>query len=322
MTNIDIYAILSSKSHNPHYLNRYWKFIQACSIANKGDDKYLEKHHICPKASDLFPEYKNFNKFTWNKVLLTYRQHFIAHWMLWKAYKNFASQFYAFDCMSNISGLSNSHTYKTLKTQRRESMLGENNYWHKNKYFGKDNPFFGKTHTQETKEHFRLLRVGKTWEELYKNLTQDQIDSLRLKRSNLMKGENNPSKNPEVLEKISKALTGKKKRPKSIEVQLKISKEKSDMSKNSRWYNDGKTNRFIRNGNTIPENFIPGKLKVTQSLIDKFLTINNYTSFDSFITDLKNMIENKMSHTAIVAKFIPLTNQLSVKYFINNLSKF
>lgn len=93
MSSIDIYTILLSKPHNPHYLNRYWKFIQS----RISTSEYSELHHICPKAKDLFPEYSSLSKNPWNKIRLSSREHFIAHWMLYKAYSG--SQIYAFHCM-------------------------------------------------------------------------------------------------------------------------------------------------------------------------------------------------------------------------------
>lgn len=94
---MDIYSILSSKPHNPHYLKRYLRFISA--VQNTADDDMLyESHHICPKASDLFPEYASFRENPWNKIILTARQHFIAHWILAKAYGG--SQIYAFWSMT------------------------------------------------------------------------------------------------------------------------------------------------------------------------------------------------------------------------------
>ena len=89
MPSIDIYAILSSKPHNAHFLNRYYNFIQYCFRANLSLDKtvYTEIHHICPKSKDLFPEYNCLRINNWNKVVLTARQHFLAHWMLFKAYR-------------------------------------------------------------------------------------------------------------------------------------------------------------------------------------------------------------------------------------------
>lgn len=79
----DIYTILSSIPNNEHYLQRYCNFISQCrDIEHVG---YTENHHICPSAKTMFPLYK---KSDWNIVKLSARQHFIAHWMLWKAYKN------------------------------------------------------------------------------------------------------------------------------------------------------------------------------------------------------------------------------------------
>lgn len=85
----ELYNILSTKKHNPHYLKRYIRFILGCKAKNEGltkKDCYLEAHHICPKADDLFPEYKSFRDYPWNKILLTGRQHFDSHWILWKCY--------------------------------------------------------------------------------------------------------------------------------------------------------------------------------------------------------------------------------------------
>jgi hypothetical protein len=83
---MDIYTILASKPHNPHYLNRYITFIEQCQHKNDDYEGYTEKHHICPKS--MFPEYKCFRRHSWNRADLTPRQHFIAHIMLWKVYKS------------------------------------------------------------------------------------------------------------------------------------------------------------------------------------------------------------------------------------------
>jgi hypothetical protein len=98
MTSTSIYTILSSKPHNQHYLNRYIKFIS--NYVNQPPIKYkTQKHHICPKANDLFPEYASFKSNKWNAVNLTHRQHYIAHYLLAKTYKG--SQIFAFWAMCN-----------------------------------------------------------------------------------------------------------------------------------------------------------------------------------------------------------------------------
>lgn len=86
MDSITIYNNLLDKSpktkRNIHNIERYVKFIFSCIEKNKNlsIDLYSENHHILPKS--LYPEYKNFKENSWNKVTLTPRQHFIAHWLL------------------------------------------------------------------------------------------------------------------------------------------------------------------------------------------------------------------------------------------------
>jgi hypothetical protein len=116
-TNTYIENILSSKPHNKHYLNRYLKFIKKFSnqIAIKGE---TEVHHICPKSSDLFPEYKSFKINPWNKINLTYRQHFIAHYMLTKTYSD-SKQIYAFWAMCNKQSPSDNIRNRDYKVTSR-----------------------------------------------------------------------------------------------------------------------------------------------------------------------------------------------------------
>jgi hypothetical protein len=95
MSIYDIKEILSSKPHNPHYLKRYIWFIEYCQKANKDYIGYTEKHHICPQAKDLFPEYKSLRKHPWNCVVLTPRQHLIAHFILVKIYPDSQSSKFA-----------------------------------------------------------------------------------------------------------------------------------------------------------------------------------------------------------------------------------
>ena len=114
---MNIYSILASKPHNPHYLNRYITFIEQCQQKNVDYEGYVEYHHICPKAKkDMFPEYKDFRLHPWNCAVLTARQHFIAHIMLWKAFPNINSQTYAIYAMKNKNNMKmNSRLYESLK---------------------------------------------------------------------------------------------------------------------------------------------------------------------------------------------------------------
>jgi len=116
---MNIYAILSTKTHNPHYLDRYIKFIEGCQIKNININEKVEKHHICPKAKDMFPEYRKFSDHPWNCAFLTARQHFIAHRILWKTFYNTKSMQYALWQISHTREdlKINSKTYSILKEQ-------------------------------------------------------------------------------------------------------------------------------------------------------------------------------------------------------------
>jgi len=131
---MDIYSILSSKSHNSHYLKRYVTFVEMCLKHNRLlDECYLEKHHICPKAKDMFPEYNSLSVNKWNRADLTPRQHFIAHVILWKAFPN-TSQMDALWAMKNKNETKmSSRLYEKLRLEVRDvnkvrqNMLSANN---------------------------------------------------------------------------------------------------------------------------------------------------------------------------------------------------
>jgi len=86
----------SNLIYNEHYLKRYFKFIDSCSTAK---ETFLENHHILPVS--IFPEYKKVKE---NIKKLTPRQHFIAHWILAKAFGG--SQWFSFNQMKRIGSKS------------------------------------------------------------------------------------------------------------------------------------------------------------------------------------------------------------------------
>jgi hypothetical protein len=109
--------ILITKPHNSHFLMRYVKFIEYCNKQNIDKTVKLVNHHICPKASDLFPKYANLSKYPWNRARLSDRQHYIAHYMLWKAFQG--SQTNAFHAMNNKG------TYRKLSSKLYETLKEE-----------------------------------------------------------------------------------------------------------------------------------------------------------------------------------------------------
>lgn len=115
---MNIYSILCSIEHNPHYLKKYINFI--CS---RKETEIGESHHICPKAKDMFPQYSSFKIHPWNKIKLTEREHFIAHMLLHKTFGK--SQSRAFWMMCNHRK-SNSRLYKSARELHRNMMLTNN----------------------------------------------------------------------------------------------------------------------------------------------------------------------------------------------------
>lgn len=135
---------------------------------------YLEKHHTFPKS--IFGENKRI-------VLLTAREHYIAHALLEKIYiKRYGmssplthKMTKAFYMMNNVSGIgqqryTNSHLYEANKLRFIDSVTGKNNPMYGKKRifteqhlanlkasrtYGKDNPLFGIPRSEETKEKMR-----------------------------------------------------------------------------------------------------------------------------------------------------------------------
>lgn len=106
---------------NQLYLNRYLRLIESATYSNE----YTENHHIVPKSLGGTDDDSNMKR-------LTARQHFIAHWMLWKAYDTdeLSSAFWAMNHQKRTDQARytkiNSKTYEILKVRRRETIKRTN----------------------------------------------------------------------------------------------------------------------------------------------------------------------------------------------------
>lgn len=189
---MDIYLILSSKPYNSHHLNKYINFIEKCQQKNKGFEGYTEKHHICPKAKDMFPEYTDLKENPWNCAILTARQHFIAHTMLCKVYKGVYSVVSAAWAMKHKNGMMmTSRAYEKLKLDfSRISSEAQKDICTLKDESGN----IIKIHKDDLKRFPNLkgLSYGKvTVKDLYGNTMQVEVDDLRYKNGDLapfMKG--------------------------------------------------------------------------------------------------------------------------------------
>lgn len=114
------YQLLATIKHNHHYLDRYVKFILSCKQANQelSLSTRLENHHVLPKY--IFPENSSFSHNAWNLAKLTPRQHFIAHWILWRTFGG--KMAYPFRTLKNVNGQKlNSKTYASLRSDTKHT---------------------------------------------------------------------------------------------------------------------------------------------------------------------------------------------------------
>lgn len=81
---VDIYSHFSQNKYTFWYISIITKSLSE----NRKKVRYdgLEFHHILPIS--VFPEFKSFREHPWNKVLLTYKEHFICHWLLTKMFND------------------------------------------------------------------------------------------------------------------------------------------------------------------------------------------------------------------------------------------
>jgi hypothetical protein len=140
----------------------------------KGDGEYYESHHIVPK-------WMNGSNHKSNLVLLTAREHYLCHYLLFLAFRDKPSSA-AFHKMNNTinSNHRDSRKYAEVREYQSKAWSGDKNP-SKSKEVrkkiskkvsgkangmygmnGKLNPFYGKTHTEEFKEYKKKLHGNPT----------------------------------------------------------------------------------------------------------------------------------------------------------------
>lgn len=117
------------------------------------DVKFTETHHIIPTCCGG-------NNSKSNLVILTMREHFIAHLLLVKmvsAIELKCKLSYALMCMSSKKNPANKPRYKP-SSRIYELMRKVVRQAHIHEHSGENNPFYGKTHSEETKRKMREKR--------------------------------------------------------------------------------------------------------------------------------------------------------------------
>jgi len=151
-----------------------------CNLIRKAENRtlpegYVEKHHTFPKS--IFGKNKRV-------VVLTAREHYIAHALLEKAFiKRYGlnhirtqKMIKAFWCMNNQKSKNtylNSYLYESSRKTFLESIKGENSFWYGRKHTletrkkmskaqtGEKHSMYGKKHSPETKTKMSKSQKGK-----------------------------------------------------------------------------------------------------------------------------------------------------------------
>ena len=149
-------------------------------IKEKRNGGYFEGHHIIPKCkggTGTSTRPKN----NLNIVLLTAKEHFLSHWLLWRIYgdRQMALAFHKMlSTTDKTKRITSSRGYEEAREAFRTTNIG-NQYGKSNKnrivtdeqkqrhseimkgrYEGEKNPFYNKKHSEESKEKIRKSKEG------------------------------------------------------------------------------------------------------------------------------------------------------------------
>jgi hypothetical protein len=155
-----------------NYKNIYNKLmIKAKSeIRVKSDTVYYEAHHIKPKSFGGEGDCRNTNHS--NIVLLTPKEHYIAHLLLVNIYPNSPAMHKALWNMCNVKKdvryKPSAKTYCTIRKEYIKNTMGSNNH------------FFGKTHSDESKLKISLKAKGR---KSFLGRTHSEESKIKMKES-------------------------------------------------------------------------------------------------------------------------------------------
>lgn len=250
-----------------------------------------EAHHIIPKSIQ-----KELNIDDDRCIRVTSFEHILIHYLLAKKYGNtYIKVFYLMYSWNNKKctdiekiTLENLVDWTNLREiaihQISKSKIG-NIPWNK-----------GIPNSKEVCKKISEANSGKHWW----NNGKIEMQAFEQPNESFVRGRLLPDK--EVGEKISKALTGKKRSPRSDETKKKISDKQKGKSKKKQWYTDGKHNILSA---ACPDGFKPGrtfsietKIKMSESQKGRKDTdeIKQHKS-----NAMKEYYSNHIMHTSIKA---------------------
>jgi hypothetical protein len=208
-----------------NYENIYNALVEKAKV--RGLDKsqyegYFEIHHIIPRSMGGGNEDENL-------VMFTGREHFVAHMLLWRAFPEEVSLMRAAFLMSSrwraerLEGDAkaiNSKTYEKLRLEYADAVSEQ--------VSGENNPFYGKTHTEETRTKLKAWHAANPDFARNNMLGKKHSEEAIAKMSEYQR--NRPPMTEETKRKIGDFHRGKPKNPDAIEKtrQANIGRKKTD----------------------------------------------------------------------------------------------
>jgi ribosomal protein L37AE/L43A len=212
-----------------NYTQIYDNLINSRKLLNrtKKDETYYELHHIIPKCMGG----ANFKD---NLVLLTPKEHLLAHLLLERIYKDTKYNkklLFAIWIMITNNG---NHNYKCSIRTYEKTRISISTYL-KDHYVGKNNPNYGNCWPQEKRDAFSIKKTGNTtsWNTGKTKDNNESLLSVSKKLSEFRTGKKFGPMSIESNEKRSAKLKGKP-QPKS---QCNVCGKEGSVSNIARWHN-------------------------------------------------------------------------------------
>ena len=216
-----------------NYKKIYYELIEKAKLKNrkKGDGGYYEKHHIVPRC------FGGDNKKE-NLILLTYREHFLAHLLLVQSYEGKEKSKMSFGLFQMCRKNSKQQRIISSKQFEKAKQIMSDNC------SGENSSFYGKTHTDKVKSEISKRMKGSNnpsvkygaWNKGLKTGCLSEEHCNKISESHIGKTHSNKTKNK--ISKLHKGKTKSKEHRKKISNSLKnrvLSKEtKNKISKKNK----------------------------------------------------------------------------------------
>lgn len=215
------------------FLHKYIEFCLDNNLPNKINGK-SSSHHILPRAKTLpFNKYSNLKEYNWNKAELSYGNHYLAHFLLAKAISHVATT-HAFVSMHK-SDFNN-------KRISKDELIPLDEF---NKLYQERNQNISKYRLE--KIDIDGIQMSRAKFFLSNVIISDEI---REKRSIAFSGNNNPTKSPEIVNKIRKTKENTFIGNKNMD---KISAERAAITMHTEYVDENGdiTTIYIENGKKI-----------------------------------------------------------------------